>query len=101
MSIRIIFSLSIIFLASCGPTERLTVPITHPAHVDAEESPVPDRSQTLAGDARLKAISIPADPAPSASPTKTTDAVQTDAHGNAHHQHENKSDAAPSTSQEQ
>jgi len=84
-----------------GALYHSRIPFYVNSHVDAEESPVPDRSQTLAGDARLKAISIPADPAPSASPTKTTDAVQTDAHGNAHHQHENKSDAAPSTSQEQ
>ncbi len=39
-----------VLLISCGPTQRVDVPISHPAHPDAVESPVPERSSTLAFD---------------------------------------------------
>ena len=51
-------------LAACGPTARVEVPVTHPANPDAAETPVPERSSTLAGGPQLQAI--PALPQPAA-----------------------------------
>ncbi len=43
-------------LTACGPTQRLEVPVTHPANADAAESPVPERSTTLAVNPQLQAL---------------------------------------------
>ena len=40
--------LSCVLLVACGPTARVDLPPTHPAHADAEESPVPTPSSALA-----------------------------------------------------
>lgn len=40
--------LACMLVVACGPTARVEVPPTHPAHADAEESPVPSPSNTLA-----------------------------------------------------
>lgn len=43
-------------LVACGPTARLEVPLTHPAHPDAAETPVPERSNTLATGPQVHAV---------------------------------------------
>jgi hypothetical protein len=43
-------------LAACGPTARLEVPVTHPAHPDAAETPVPERSSTLVAGPQVQAV---------------------------------------------
>ena len=75
MRLRPIFVIVPVFLSACGPTARVEVPVAHPAHPDAVESPVPERSQTLVAGPSLLAI-------PPLSPA----AVDGDEHSH-HHDH--------------
>ena len=56
MRLRLVLVVGPMFLAACGPMARVAVPVTHPAHPDANESPVPERSGTLATGPSLLAI---------------------------------------------
>lgn len=40
--------LACMLVVACGPTARVDLPPTHPAHANAEESPVPTPSAVLA-----------------------------------------------------
>ena len=76
MRLRLVALVVPMFLASCGPTARVEVPVTHPAHPDATESPVPERSKTMA-----------AGPSALAIPPLGPGAVDGDDHEHHHHDH--------------
>ena len=67
------------FVVACGPTARVDLPPTHPAHANAEESPVPTPSALLTlGLMPTDLLPVPADH-PQSQDSKPANAIATPA----------------------